>query len=223
MKAPRFLLLALLLLLTAGVVAAATTSGTKRRARPARTNPEDASQRVDINNISMVVKNTGSFAYDTETGGAGLEFPKGTGKTAVFAAGLWMGALVNGGVRVSVAEYSDDFKPGAVVGGVPENPDDPALKVYKLNRVYLNADGIDAATRDAALADYNAGAVPRGAPPVTVLPDGSLSIIGDQMLWSVFNDLGKTAAGLDQVELASVSRFIRGERAGDARCVASWI
>jgi hypothetical protein len=33
--------------------------------------------------------------------------------------------------------------------------------------------------------------VPHGAPPVTVLPDGSLSILGDQMLWSVFNDLGK--------------------------------
>ena len=194
MKAPRFLLLALLLLLSVGVVAAATTSGTKRRARPARTNPEDASQRVDINNVSMVVKNTGSFAYDTETGGAGLEFPKGTGKTAVFAAGLWIGALVNGGVRVSVAEYSDDFKPGAAPGGVPENPDDPALKVYKLNRVYLNPDGsIDAATRDAALADYNAGAVPRGAPPVIVNPDGTLSIAGDQMLWSVFNDCAKGA------------------------------
>jgi len=116
MKASRFILIVLLLLLSAGVVAAATTTGTKRRARPARTNPEDASQKIDINNISMVVKNTGSFAYDAPNNAAGLEFPKGTGKTAVFAAGLWMGALVSDTVRVSVAEYTDDYRPGQAVG-----------------------------------------------------------------------------------------------------------
>src|SRR6185436_1235325 len=100
---------------TIWIGAAAIVNGEPRkdRARPRRAQVEDASKRVDINNISMVVKNTGSFAYDTENGAAGLEFPKGTGKTAVYAAGLWMGALVNGGVRVSVSEYSDDFKPGA--------------------------------------------------------------------------------------------------------------
>ena len=193
MKAHRIIPIVLLLLLSASLVAAATTATPKRRARPARTNPEDASQRIDINNISMVVKNTGSFAYDTENGAAGLEFPKGTGKTAVFAAGLWMGALVGGNVRASVAEYSDDYRPGAAPGGVPE-ADNAALKVYKLNRVYLDANGaIDVATRDAVLADYVAGAVPRGAPAVSVNSDGTLSIIGDQMLWSVYNDLGKGA------------------------------
>src|SRR5499427_2486887 len=198
MKASRFTLIVLLLLL-AGTVAAAPRTGVKPPARPAHTNPEDASQRIDINNISMVVKNTGSFAYDTQNGAAGLEFPKGTGKTAVFAAGLWMGALVGGKVRVSVSEYSDDFKPGAVIGtGAGATPDDPAkpeYKVYKLNRVYQTATGaIDEAARDAALADYTTGAMPHGAPVVTVQPDGTLNILGDQMLWSVFNDLGKTGA-----------------------------
>ena len=42
----------------------------------------DDLQRLDVNSISMVVKNTGSFAYDTQNGAAGLEFPKGSGKTA---------------------------------------------------------------------------------------------------------------------------------------------
>ncbi len=194
MKASRVTLIVLLLLLTASMVAAATVAGPKRRARPARTNPEDASQRIDVNNISMVVKNTGSFAYDTENGASGLEFPKGTGKTAVFAAGLWMGALVGGNVRVSVAEYSDDYSPGSAVGGVPDPPANADLKVYKLNRVYLDATGgIDVAARDAVLADYNAGAVPHGAPVVPVLTDGTLGIIGDQMLWSVYNDFVKGA------------------------------
>jgi hypothetical protein len=153
----------------------------------------DDIQRSDINNISMVVKNTGSFSYDTQTGSAGLEFPKGSGKTAVFAAGLWMGALVNGKVRVSVSEYSDDFRPGSVIGsGAGATPDDAAnaaYKVYKLLRSYPSA-----AERDAELANYNAGAVPHGAPVVTVQGDGTLNIRGDQMLWCVFNDLGKTGA-----------------------------
>ena len=103
MKCSRVTRIALCLMLMASLAAAATTTSVKRKARPARTNPEDSGQKIDINNISMVVKNTGSFAFDTENGTSGLEFPKGTGKFAVFAAGFWMGALVNGGVRVSVA------------------------------------------------------------------------------------------------------------------------
>jgi hypothetical protein len=190
MKPSRITLAVALLAGIAGIAVAAPIQkkGKVRPARSARTQITDL-QRIDINNISMVVKNTGSFAYDTEGGGAGLEFPKGTGKTAVFAAGLWFGALVNGDVRVSVAEYSDDYHPGQAVGGVPDDPAAAYNKVYKLNRVYLDASGnVDAATRDAVLADYNLGAVPHGAPPVTVQPDGSLDILGDQMLWSVYND-----------------------------------
>src|SRR5262249_53839644 len=128
MKVSRFTWIALLLLLVASVVAAATTPLARWRARPAAAHAGPPLTRIDINDISMVVKNTGSFAYDTQAGSAGLEFPKGTGKTAVFAAGIWMGAQVAGKLRVSVAEYSDDYKPGAAVGGVPENPSDPALK-----------------------------------------------------------------------------------------------
>ncbi len=143
----------------------------------------DASKRIDINQISMVVTNTGSFAYDVLNGSAGLEYPKGTGKTAVFAAGLWLGALVNGQVRVAVSEYSDEYGPGAMVGGVADDPTQPKYKVYKLNRIYD-----DLSLRDADLLDYRIGAVPHGAPSVTVLGDGTLSIPGDQMLWCVFND-----------------------------------
>lgn len=195
MKTTRIAIVATLAVFLAGTVFAMPVGTPKRRARPHRAQPEDASQRIDINSISMVVKNTGSFAYDTENGAAGLEFPKGTGKTAVFAAGLWMGAIVNGKVTVSVSEYSDDYAPGQAVGGTADSPAKPEYKVYKLNRVYLDASGnIDAAARDAVLADYNAGALPHGAPPVTVQGDGTLDITGDQMLWSVFNDFNKGSA-----------------------------
>jgi len=134
---------------------------------------------LDINRIRMFVTPDGSFAYDPTTGSPGLEFPKGSGKTAVFSAGLW----VTAGSLVSISEYTDEFQRGAMVGGVNDDPSRPEYKVYKLNRAYPNS-----ADRDAALADYNAGAIPHGAPVVVVLPNGQLDIPGDQMLWHVYND-----------------------------------
>src|SRR5437867_4301574 len=153
-------------------------------ASPSRVSIIDNSQVIDANAVRMFVTNTGSFAWDRATGNAGLEFPKGSGKTAVFASGLWLGGLVGGQLRIALSEYSDEYGPGSAAGGVPADPNQPQFKVYKLLRVYS-----DSSARDAALADYNAGAVPYGAPPVSVRPDGSLSILGDQMLWSVYNDL----------------------------------
>src|SRR5207237_4488053 len=98
-------------------------------------------------------------------------------------------------VRVSVAAYASDYLPGSAAGGVPDDPSKAEYHVYKLNRRYLGPGGfIDVMARDAALADYNAGAVPHGAPAVTIQPDSSLSTVGDQMLWSVYNELGKGPA-----------------------------
>lgn len=188
MKASRLTVAAVVLALAmgAGAASAAPHRAAKQSPRQLRANVVDNSQRIDINSLSMVVTNTGSFAWDKGTGGAGLEFPKGTGKTAVFAAGLWMGARVGSQTRVAVSEYSDDYQPGNIVAGVAADPNLAVFKTYKLNRAYAAA-----ADRDAALADYNAGAVPYGAPVVTVQTDGSLDILGDQMTWAVYNDLGK--------------------------------
>ncbi|HTK32127.1 MAG TPA: T9SS type A sorting domain-containing protein [Candidatus Saccharimonadaceae bacterium] len=158
-------------------------SADMRLPAPNRAQDFDYSGVIDVNDISMFVTNTGCLANNRPIGTAGLEFPKGSGKTAVYTAGLWLAARVDGQTRVAVSEYSDEFAPGAMPFGLPDNPANPAYRVYSLLRVYS-----DAATRDAALADYDAGAVPYGAPPVVVLGDGSLSITGDQMLWAVFND-----------------------------------
>lgn len=182
MKFARAMSCALVLTMAAGAALAAPPAG--RAAKPARRSVIDNTQLIDINNISMVVTNTGSFAFDKATGNAGLEFPKGTGKTAVFAAGLWVGAKVAGETRVAVAEFSDEFGPGSAAGGTPDDPDKAEYKVYKLDRFYS-----DLAARDAALGAYTAGAVPYGAPAVTVLPNDNLSIVGDQMCWAVYNDL----------------------------------
>src|SRR5712692_4147585 len=102
----------------------------RTHAHTSRAQGVDNSQRIDINQISMVVTNTGSIAWDKTTGSAGLEFPKGSGKTAVFAAGPWLGAKVGGQVRVTVSEYSDEYGPGAMLpSGLP---DDPTKAEYKV-------------------------------------------------------------------------------------------
>jgi hypothetical protein len=161
-----------------------------RSASPLRTLITDNTQTIGVNNIRMFVTNTGSFAWDKASAGqpAGFEFPKGTGRTALYAAGLWLGARINGGLRLAVSEYSDEYRPGSAVGGYPpDDPNKPGYKVYKLNRLYN-----DPGARDAALAEYTAGAVPHGAPPVSLQPDGTLNILGDEMMWAVYNDLDST-------------------------------
>lgn len=151
----------------------------------------DNTQTIGVNNIRMYVTNTGSFAWNRAAAGqpAGFEFPKGTGRTALYAAGLWLGAKIEGGLRLAVSEFSDEYRPGSARNGYPpDDPNKPEHKVYKLNRVYN-----DPAARDAVLADYTSGAVPHGAPPVTIQPDGTLDILGDEMMWAVYNDLDSTA------------------------------
>ena len=142
---------------------------------------------LEANQLRMFVAPGGSFAFDPVLGAPGLEFPKGSGKTLVFASGLWLGAMVNGSTRVTLAEYSDEFGPGAMVNGGPDDPRRPEYRVFRLDRQYGSV-----ASRDSALSDYNSGALPHGAPAVSVLPNGELGIPGDEMLWHVCNDAEPT-------------------------------
>jgi hypothetical protein len=168
------------------LLAAAPSAGVRARgtpARPARTAVFDYGKRLDANQIGMFVTNFGAWAYDVSTGNPGLEFPRGSGNTAVFAAGLWIGAKVAGAPRVTVSEYASEYAPGVLIAGAPDDPSRADYHVYELRRAYASP-----ATRDSALGAWTAGAVPRGAPAVEVMGDGTLSLRCDQLLWSVFND-----------------------------------
>jgi hypothetical protein len=144
--------------------------------RPPVVNVIDTGKKLDANQLSMFVTNIGSFAYDLGAQNSGLEFPKGTLKTCVYAAGLWMGAKVGNEVRVTVAEYSQEFVPGPMVGGGPA-PDQPTYRVYKVSREDTTG-----------WADWVANAAPLGAPVDTVSGLVVPHIIGDQTMWAVFND-----------------------------------
>src|SRR5262249_45930988 len=96
---PRATSMVLLIALTTALVTSAaarpsSVPGVHRRPPVLGKRSIDASQRIDVNQVSMVVTNFGAIAFDTQDGAAGLEYPKGSGKTAVFAAGPWLGASV---------------------------------------------------------------------------------------------------------------------------------
>jgi hypothetical protein len=206
--------------LSLGVVSIAWSATPARRgatparaARPFHTEGNDQDRRIDINSINMWVTNFGSFAYDLATGNAGLVYPNGTAKTAVFASGLWLGCTVGPDVRIAVAEYSQEYGPGKMVGGTADDPNRPAYKVYKVARFAGDPADTTHVTRSAAYpadelvhhswSEYIAGAAPYGAPLRTyrlpyqdvVAPADTDSVdvvgpdvLGDQMLWTVYND-----------------------------------
>jgi len=154
---------------------AAESSGvTPRRPSPAQHAPSivDNTYHVDWNNIDMLVTNHGSFAYDLQRGNPGFIYPRGSTKTAVFAAGPWIGAKVNGQVRVALGEYSQEFVPGPMVNGTFQT-DSPRFKNYKI--VYNNTTS----------EDYLNWPADQGAP---VDSTGAPALLGQAMIWSVYND-----------------------------------
>jgi hypothetical protein len=110
--------------------AAAPRPGTPAAAPPPRsTDLFDLERRYDFGDLDFFVTNFGTLAYDIVQGNSGLEFPRGSGKFAIFASGLWVGAKVDGTPRVTVAEYSSEWTPGKIAGGPT---DDEALRTWKV-------------------------------------------------------------------------------------------
>ncbi len=85
------------------------------------------------NNTATWIWNTGVFDQDMRTTNtAGFEWPKGTGKFAIFTAGLSTGAYVNGGLRLASVSYSGEYAPGYVLNGVFTT--NSTFKLYKVSR-----------------------------------------------------------------------------------------
>lgn len=132
----------------------------------------DNDDRMKVNSLDMVVTNHGSLAYDLMTGNAGLIYPRGTTKTAVFAVGPWIGAKVNGAIRVAMGEYSQEYVAGPMRNGTFV-PDQSAFHNFAFDWAHpLSASD---------LADYMAQGGPRDA-------SGAPLLFGDATFWSVFND-----------------------------------
>jgi len=155
----------------------------------------DLESYISANRILMFVTNVGSVAYDrtaTLVRGDGFYYPF-TGlediysglnsRTVAFAAGLWIGGVDNatGDTLISVADWSNDFWPGPMVGGtyIPGADSDPVYRVFKLYRDSL---------RNNPNQDYLDWPFDHGAPCKIVGGDTIPDMKGDQMLWAVYND-----------------------------------
>jgi hypothetical protein len=159
----------------------------------------DNEQFININNILMFVTNHGNFARDL-SGVFGYDygtfFPY-TGiqdiidgvndNSVVYASGLWIGAIdsASNETRVIVSEYDDEYVPGPMAGGTYQT-DTPAFRIYKLFGDSL---------ADNPSADYLNWPIDQGAPYKVVEGDTVPEMLGDQMLWAVFNDADTTAHG----------------------------
>jgi len=126
-------------------------------------------QHFDANTIDCHLSNDGLIVDHRVTGSSGMEWPRGSGKTADFASGLWLAGIghEDGILRTSVVEYSSELVPGPW----GEDPEDERFRIFK-----INADGTG---------DWDVWPVDQGAP---VDENGDPAIIGDQTLWWVAND-----------------------------------
>ena len=128
----------------------------------------DVDDRLGINNLDMAFTNYGCIACDFTTFEPGLLYPRGATSGVVYAAGLWLGAKVNGSPRLAIAEYVLEYVPGPMPAG------DPAFeRNYRIDR------------GGGGYQDYLQHAVPQGAP---VDVNGDPLLLGDALVWSVFND-----------------------------------
>ncbi len=154
---------------------------------PASDKIVDNDTYINPGNILMFVTNHGNFGRDLSDvfgNDYGTYYPfetvadieNGTLTSSVlYAAGLWIGGKVGGNVRVTTAEYDDEYVPGPMEGGSYQ-PDNPAFKVYK-----LYSDSLESNPNS----DYLNWPVDQGA-PIDEL--GKPAMLGNQMLWTVFND-----------------------------------
>ncbi len=67
----------------------------------------------DQNNIATWVQNSGTFNQDIRVNNTpGFEWPKGSGKFAIFTTGLTVAAKYNGSLRMAAASYTGEWSPG---------------------------------------------------------------------------------------------------------------
>lgn len=143
----------------------------------------DRTTRFDGNRLDMSMTNHGSFGYDIPTGNPGLIFPRGGQNTVIFAAGLWVGAKVDGATRVAISEYSFEYTPGRIEA---DGSWDPSFENNPRWRTYKISAGDDATNNE----DYAEWPAADGAP---VDAQGNPELLGNQTLWSVYHDANPDA------------------------------
>src|SRR3990172_3793989 len=111
--------------------------GDKNNARLNKTAGAPALKNFNINQISTPLRNDGQSDIHP-SGNSGFEFPKRSGRTAVYQSGFLWGGKVGGETRVGGSVYRQGTIPGKILNsGVPanqliaEDPDASNVRMYR--------------------------------------------------------------------------------------------
>lgn len=92
---------------------------------------------LNLNNISTIYQNNGLSDTDNldDLWRSGFEFPKGSGKTAMFISGFMWGAFIPGDPQVKIggSTFRSGLQPGKIISpGIAEDPDGEHVRIYRV-------------------------------------------------------------------------------------------
>ncbi|MGB2957826.1 MAG: T9SS type A sorting domain-containing protein [Bacteroidota bacterium] len=160
---------------------------------------------LDVNLINCTIASDGEYADSRRTSAAGLEWPKGTGKTAVFTAGIWLVGIhaPTDSLRTANIDYSTEYQPGPLLETFNTTTKNDSLPVsradeprYRLYKVEANRPAGDSGRQVDPWYEWPGDL---GAPYKDLNGNGSWDpgvdvpvFYGDQQIWSVVNDVNNT-------------------------------
>jgi hypothetical protein len=166
---------------------------------------------LDANRMNGAFRNNGIWLFDVVANDWGLEWPKGSGLSPMFAAGQWIGAVSEGEVKVAGIQHSaTEFQPGMILpSGEADNQRDPKYRWYSLE--------------PGGVGDWVGWPVDQGAP---VDENGKPLLIGNRTIFSVWNDLALHAeyqtAQLSVEVRQTAFAFNRSDALGDMQFI-KWL
>ncbi len=89
-------------------------------------------KRHNINNIELCISNYGQFGHDDITDDCGLWWPKGSGNTYLFGAGIWFGTVdsITGDTLVTIGYGPSGGEHEVVPGLFGQDFNDPSVIIY---------------------------------------------------------------------------------------------
>jgi len=88
--------------------------------------------QLKANKINSIFTKSGAFNRNLISNGPGFEWPKDSGKYAIFTSGLNIAARVNGEIRMAACSYTGEYKPGYCTNG--EFHSNLYFKIYKVSK-----------------------------------------------------------------------------------------
>ena len=98
---------------------------------------------INANRISTILRNNGTADIDVAQANSGLQYPKGSNKTAIYLSGPLWGARIAGDPqpRVGGSAFTSGLQPGKMLSpGVAEDPNLPKNRIYRVRRDYRAGD-----------------------------------------------------------------------------------